>query len=55
MSATDLSWGFVLLWFGGELLGVLYTWSIGALPMVVNYAANVLLLIPIIAVKGKYG
>jgi uncharacterized protein with PQ loop repeat len=50
--ADDLSWGLLSMWFIGEVAMVIYERSeIGSMPMFLNYAINLLLLIPIIYIK----
>lgn len=50
-SATGLSWAFLLLWFFGELFGIVYVLPKGHRPILANYAANAILIIVILVVK----
>lgn len=44
---------FLGLWFGGEVLMLIHCLAVGDLPLIVNYAANILLLLPVLAVKFR--
>lgn len=49
--ADDLSALFLLLWFAGELTGLAYVASLGDLPLIANYGANLVLVGVILAIK----
>ena len=51
--ADDLSWIFLLSWFLGELLGVVYIWPKGHIPLLCNYIFNAAILTPIIYIKAR--
>ena len=44
---------FLLLWFFGEVLMLLHCLTLGDTALIVNYAANILLLLPVLAVKFR--
>ena len=37
-----VSWGFIILWFLGEICGLIYVTHLGNLPLIINYFCNVL-------------
>lgn len=49
--SDGISWGFVLLWFFGEVFTIGYVIKESAVPLIVNYAANILFLLIIIRYK----
>lgn len=51
--ARGISWGFILLWFAGEIVGLVYTISIGAYPLIANYSFNTLVTFVILYYKIK--
>ena len=56
--ARDLSWAFLLLWFIGEVAGLIYLLpqlltNYQVTPIVVNYALNCVFVGLILAVKAK--
>ena len=50
-SSAGLTWGFILLWFTGEILTFVYIIPKMDLPLLVNYSANIIFLIVIIYFK----
>ncbi len=53
-SAQDISWPFLLLWFGGEVLLLSYVAAdTGNTILLANYCANLLCLVPILWVKVR--
>jgi len=57
----DLSWGFILLWFGGEILTLAYIIGIDVrasllhFPLYLNYGLNIILLFYLVFAKIAYG
>jgi len=53
---SGLSWGFLGMWFGGEIFAIIYTLSkskvIKLWPLLFNYGLNILCLIVIALCKG---
>jgi uncharacterized protein with PQ loop repeat len=43
-NSNGISWGFVILWTTGELLALAYVYDRLDLPLVMNYATNILIL-----------
>jgi uncharacterized protein with PQ loop repeat len=53
---TGLTWGLIVMWFFGEILAMTYIWGTTAnLPVLLNYAFNISLLLPVIWYKFKPG
>lgn len=52
-SAKGLTWGFLLMWYVGELATFVYILPKADLPLLVNYGANILFLSVIIHYKRK--
>ena len=50
-SSRGLSWGFLIMWFSGELLTMIYILPKMDLPLLFNYTANLIFLIIIIYYK----
>lgn len=50
-----LSWGFLLLWLGGEVGGLAYAAHLESAPLLVNYLVNGCCLVIIIKEKWKNG
>ena len=56
----DLSWGFLLLWFSGEILTLVYIisgdWSVKIYhpPLYLNYGLNIALLFYLLYAKVRY-
>ena len=50
-SSEGLTWGFILLWFFGELFTFAYIIPKMDLPLLINYSANIIFLIIIIYYK----
>jgi len=50
-SSRGLSWGFLIMWFSGELLTLIYILPKMDLPLLFNYTANLIFLIIIIYYK----
>jgi MtN3 and saliva related transmembrane protein len=42
-NSDGISWMFILMWGFGELLGLIYIISLGAIPLVLNYSLNLIL------------
>ena len=38
----DLGWGFLLMWFIGEVLCTLYGFDLNEVPLIINYTFNLL-------------
>jgi len=49
--SDGLSWGFILMWFLGEIFTVGYVIAENATPLILNYTANILFLLVIIKYK----
>ena len=54
-SSEGLTWGFILMWFVGELCTFVYIIPKMDLPLLVNYSANICFLLVIIYFKIKPG
>lgn len=54
-SASGLSWGFLLLWYFGEILTAIYVYHEHGLdiPLLINYGFNVILITIMIYYKGN--
>jgi uncharacterized protein with PQ loop repeat len=52
-SSEGLTWGFLALWFFGEILTFVYVLPKMDLPLLINYSANLLFLSVIIYYKIK--
>lgn len=50
--ADDLSWGFLFMWGVGELGAAIYI--TGNLPLFLNYVLNLMIIIILVYVKGRY-
>ena len=50
-----ISWGFVLLWAFGEIFALAYVYDKLDLPLLLNYATNILILVVILYYKFKPG
>lgn len=50
-SSAGLTWGFILMWFIGELATFIYIIPKMDLPLLFNYSANIIFLIIIIYFK----
>jgi uncharacterized protein with PQ loop repeat len=50
-SSEGLTWGFILLWFFGEIFTFAYIIPKMDLPLLINYSANIIFLIIIIYYK----
>ena len=50
-SSEGLTWGFILLWFFGELFTFAYIIPKMDLPLLINYSANLIFLIIILYYK----
>lgn len=46
-----LSWGFLILWIGGEISTAIYVWPTGDIPLLINYLGNLLLIAVIVWYK----
>ena len=51
--SDGLTWGFLFMWFSGELLTFAYVLPKLDLPLIFNYSANIIFLIIIIYYKIK--
>ena len=40
-TAAGVSWGFLGLWFLGEICSLIYVYPTGKLPLIVNYMLNI--------------
>ena len=49
--SNGLSWNFLLMWFFGEILLLIYTIPTGMLPLIVNYVFNLVLVSVILYYK----
>lgn len=38
----DLGWGFLLMWFLGEILCTIYGFDLNEIPLIINYTFNLL-------------
>lgn len=54
-SSAGLTWGFILMWFIGELATFIYIIPKMDLPLLFNYSANIIFLIIIIRYKIRPG
>lgn len=52
-SSDGLTWGFLALWFFGEILTFIYVLPKMDLPLLINYSANIIFLLIIIYYKIK--
>ncbi len=52
-NSDGLTWGFLLMWFWGELLTFVYVFPTMMLPLVFNYTANMIFLVVILFYKIK--
>ena len=52
-SSEGLTWGFIGMWFVGEIMTIIYILPQMVLPLLFNYSANVLFLSIIIYYKIK--
>lgn len=50
-NSRGLSWAFLLLWFFGELFTLAYVWDKSDIPLIVNYVANIGLLLVMLKFK----
>lgn len=48
-----LGWGFLLMWFFGEIFCVYYSFGLGEIPLIINYTFNLLLATVMISFKIK--
>ena len=53
--SEGISWGFILLWTFGELFALAYVYDKLDLPLLLNYATNILILVVILYYKFKPG
>ena len=52
-SSEGLTWGFISMWFIGEIFTIIYVFPKMDLPLLFNYSANILFLSVIIYYKIK--
>ena len=52
-SSEGLTWGFISMWFIGEILTIIYILPQMVLPLIFNYTANIIFLSVIIYYKIK--
>ena len=52
-SSAGITWGFLIMWFSGELLTLIYILPKLDLPLILNYSANIIFLLIIIYYKLK--
>jgi len=50
---ADIQTPFLILWFTGEALMAVYAVSLKDIALIFNYAANVILLLPVVVVKWR--
>lgn len=50
-NSDGIDWYFLLLWFSGEVLGLFYVLTLGSLPLVINYVANLVCTLVILRFK----
>ena len=48
-----LGWGFLLMWFFGEIFCVYYSFGLGEIPLIINYTFNLFLAGVMITFKIK--
>lgn len=48
---SGITWGLLILWFFGEVFMLIYSVSLGNWPLLLNYGANILLLLPVLWYK----
>lgn len=48
---TGLTAGLLIMWFVGEVLAMLYCYSLGSYPLLLNYGVNIAILLPVIWYK----
>jgi uncharacterized protein with PQ loop repeat len=51
--ARGLNWFFLLAWFWGEVLTIIYVWPKSDYPLLFNYSLNLVFLVVIIRYKIK--
>ncbi len=49
--SDGLTWGFILMWLGGEIFAILYILPKSDLPLLFNYSINMIFLLIICAYK----
>jgi len=49
--ARGLNWFFLLCWFGGEVLTSVYVWDKMDIPLLANYAVNMVFLLVMLRYK----
>ncbi len=49
--ARGLNWFFLLAWFGGEVLTMIYVWPKGDWPLLANYMVNFVFLLVMLKFK----
>jgi uncharacterized protein with PQ loop repeat len=52
-SSEGLTWGFISMWFVGEIMTIIYILPQMVLPLIFNYTANIIFLSIIIYYKLK--
>lgn len=50
-NSRGLSWGFLGMWFGGEILTIIYVWPKGDIPLLFNYFLNLVFLLVMVKFK----
>ena len=50
-SSEGLTWGFIIMWFAGEIMTFIYILPQMVLPLIFNYTANIIFLAIIIYYK----
>lgn len=48
-----LGWGFILMWFFGEIFCVYYSFGLGEIPLIINYTFNLFLAMVMFSFKFK--
>lgn len=49
----DLGWGFLLMWFFGEIFCLYYAFDLTEVPLIINYSFNLILVGIMISFKKK--
>lgn len=54
-TARDISWAFLSLWGGGEVVGIAYAYGLDSTPLLFNYVLNTIIIGYILYVKVQEG
>jgi len=52
--AVGASYWLLILWFAGEILGLMYAASLGKIPLLLNYGLNTIIVGAILMIKLGY-